>query len=122
MTKETIEKHCATIKAELEREIETSQTESVMDKLNNLTALSGLSAELVAQSKLLILERQKPALINAQKANMAASMQRSFVESECAEEVMLYTYADRLNAAITHSLDALRSIISMRKTELEHAI
>lgn len=122
MTATEIESHCQRIKAELERQVETSEIESVMDKLNNLSSLSGLSAEIVAEAKQLILQRQKPAILLAQKSNVSASMQKAFVESECADEMMLYTYAERLNAAITHSLDALRTIVSMRKSELENSL
>lgn len=114
--------HCTRIKTELEREVNTLSIDQVMDKMNKLTAFSGLSAELVAEAKQLILHRQKPAILNAIKADIAASMQKAFVESECAEEMMLYTYAERLNAAITHSLDALRTIVSMRKAEMENSI
>lgn len=122
MTSEEILINCNRIKGELESQVETSNIESVMDKLNNLTGLSGLSAELVANTKQLILQRQKPAILLAQKSNVSASMQKAFVESECAEEMMLYTYAERLNAAITHSLDALRTIVSMRKSEMENSM
>lgn len=122
MTSDEIQSYCKSIKAELERQVETSEIESVMDKLNNLSSFSGLSAELVAESKQLVLERQKPAILLAQKSGVSASMQKAFVESECAEEMMLYTFAERLNAAITHSLDALRTIVSMRKSELENSI
>lgn len=122
MTSEEILNHCKGIKAELESEVQTLSIEQVMNKLNNLTSLSGLSAELVAETKQLILHRQKPAILLAQKTGVSASMQKAFVESECAEEMMLYTYAERLNAAITHSLDALRTIVSMRKSELENSI
>lgn len=122
MTADEILINCNRIKGELESQVETSNIESVMDKLNNLTGLSGLSAELVANTKHLILQRQKPAILLAQKSSVSASMQKAFVESECAEEMMLYTYAERLNAAITHSLDALRTIVSMRKSEMENSI
>lgn len=42
---------------------------------------------------------------------------KQVIESQAGEEKRLYLLADRLNATVTHSLDAVRSLVSYEKQE-----
>ena len=58
-------------------------------------------------------------VISANKGgDMSASILKQYIESELWYEISLLTYSDRINAAISHATDSLRSILSLYKTEL----
>ncbi len=44
------------------------------------------------------------------------------IDAECNDEEALFVYADRINAGLSHSLDALRSVISLAKSEMENSL
>lgn len=89
------------------------------NKLLELTRLMGLSAECKAeaQRELHLKELQVfPTLSGSANIIMAQ------LKGHCASEIENLVYADRLNAALTHSIDAIRSVISLYKTELENSV
>lgn len=50
---------------------------------------------------------------------MSVSIIKQIAESQCAMQAARFAKAERLNAAITHSIDAIRTLISKGKAELE---
>lgn len=44
------------------------------------------------------------------------------LKSYCSKETATLEYADRLNAGLVHTIDALRSIISYRKSEMQNSL
>jgi len=50
---------------------------------------------------------------------MSVSIIKQIAESQCEVEAARYAKAERLNAALTHSIEAIRSLISKGKAELE---
>ncbi len=50
-----------------------------------------------------------------EKSSINATMMRFMVEGKSADEKRLLELADRLNAALTHQIEAIRSILSFEK-------
>ena len=50
---------------------------------------------------------------------MSVSIIKQIAESQCENEAARLSKAERLNAALTHSIDAIRTLISKGKAELE---
>lgn len=50
---------------------------------------------------------------------MSVSIIKQIAESQCETEAARLTKASRVNAALTHSIDAIRSLISKGKAEME---
>lgn len=118
MDKKELEQNLLIIKDELEIEVDEKIIDQVQQKLNRLCNLMGLSAECMKWAKHIVLVKQKYIFALAGKQDMGATMFKYFLEGEMAEELALFTYCDRLNAAITHACDGLRTMISLYKQEL----
>jgi len=103
--------------------IEYSNANACLDLLNELSAWIGQSAHLQASAKyyLCIAEAAQYAAIleNIEDyKNLTSTERKKIAASRCAEYVALYEFAERLNAAITHRCDHLRTFISFAKQEI----
>lgn len=94
----------------------------VQEKAVNLTMLFGLSAETKASSKKILHTKELEVLKRITKEALPPSTMTHMLRAECFDELAMLEYADRLNAAITHSLDTLRSVISLYKQEIANSI
>lgn len=92
--------------------------QGAMEKLNRLQSLHGLSAECLKWAKQLSLRRQGSLLPELFKTGLNATSVRMQLESEMAEEIALFIYAERINSALVHVGDEIRTIISALKSEM----
>lgn len=119
MTKDQLEHNLGIIKTELDAELENAIVIGyVEEKLLRLSNVMGLSAECLKWSKRHCLDKQKILMEMPARKGMSATVLKLWLEGEMAEELMLHTYADRLNAGLVHASDQLRTIISKYKEEL----
>lgn len=98
-------------------------TDSVANHAQDLAAMIGLSSECKAEAR----KRMEEARLIALKAligdkKITPSILLKMADGAIAEELKVFEYADRINAGISHKLDLMRSIISLRKTELENSM
>ena len=103
--------------------IEYQNPNACLDLLNELSAWIGQSAHLQASAKyyLCVAEAAQYAFIleNIEDyKSMSATERKRLAASRCAEYVALYEFAERLNAAITHRCEHLRTFISFAKQEI----
>lgn len=91
------------------------------NKMIALTQLIGLSAETKASAKKLLLKKELEVLSGLDK-ELAPSVVTRKLNAECYEEAALLEYSDRLNSALIHTIDAIRTIISLYKSELENSL
>lgn len=90
-------------------------------KLQQWMAFSGSQKAIATR---LLHEARRKAMVNlvaslkANNAEMAISLQKSYVDDLCAEENYNLDLADRCNRSCVHSLDFVRSCLSTLKTEL----
>ena len=112
--------------AEIRKVIDTDVTDTdivnVQNKLIKLTQLSGLSSECVAISQNLLGKKELEVLTEIKDESYPASIMSKMLNARTADETALLKYSDRINAAITHSIDGLRSIISLYKEEMSNNI
>lgn len=88
-----------------------------MEKLSKIQAIHGLSAECLSWAEKYTLQKQKTLLPALFSKGLNATSVRMELECEMAEEKALYTLAERLNAALVHVGDEIRTIISRYKQE-----
>lgn len=124
MTQAQLENNLAMIKTELESELQnTTVIGLVEEKLLRLSNVMGLSAECMryakqyAANKQAVLLRDEKGYVGVE--NMSATVLKLWLEGELANELSILMYADRLNAALVHCADQLRTMISKYKVELE---
>lgn len=111
-----------TIRGVLDADVSDCDMQSVRDKLLKLTSLIGTSAETMASAKKILNEKEIEVFAGSKIDSMQASIAKKYLDAHCKEENALYEYADRLNSAIVHCIDGLRTIISLYKTELENSL
>lgn len=93
------------------------------EALLSISAKLARSANLVADATMLSAEAKKNAyadytqMAQSQGLKFSPSIVKDFVATRCGEEMRCLEYADRMNAALTHCLEALRSCLSSAKEE-----
>ena len=109
------------IREVIDFQLNKDQMENVQWKVLRMESLLGLSAETISESKALLSLKQMQVLSTLDK-DMSITEKKAHINGACWEEEALHDYADRINSAIRHGLDAIRTIISLYKTELEKNI
>lgn len=105
-----------------------------MDYIMQLTAHMARSGEIMAVAKDKLHKARKQAYLNtwasltgnsadgAVKKKKAAAISpllvKDYINDCCPEENALYELAERTNKACTHTIDALRTVLSTLKTEM----
>lgn len=92
--------------------------ESLVQHGQDLSAMIGLSAECKSEARRNLENARLIAIKMHMDKKVTPSILSKMVDGACAEEIAQFEYADRLNAGITHSLDYIRSVLSLHKTEL----
>ncbi len=111
----------AAIRKVLDDEPNADNIAEVNEKLLQLVQLTGLSAAAMARAKT-NLERKRLQVLKEMEEGMPASIMTKRMDGECFEELGMFTYCDRLHSALVHSIDGLRSVISLYKSELENGL
>ena len=117
MTEKQIETNLEMIKLAMDMTIETDHIDEWMKKLANLQALHGLSSECIRYAKRNTLVKQGTLLTDLFKTGLNATAVRLQLESDMAEEIALFLYAERLGAGLVHCVDSCRTAISKLKEE-----
>lgn len=110
------------IRSTLDADILDVDIEMQKNKLIKLTQLVGLAAETKAQARKNLENARLFAFAKVRESKIPPSVLLKMVDSEISEELSLYEYADRLNAGISNSIEGLRSVLSLYKTELEMSL
>jgi len=97
------------------------EPQALMERLTELSSLLSTSAQTMSSIKFVVVDAVGLATQEAFRLKYPPSMAKSYAEGKCAELIANYELANRQNAAITHSIEAVRSILSFTKQELYHA-
>ncbi len=112
------------------RTIEKDITEDIQacnDYLIDLTTIQARANFLMAEYGKKLREEKKQAYLTlsvssaAQEKYFAPSLARDYVNSLCHETAYIFDLSERLSRLITHTIDAMRTIISSLKLERGHA-
>lgn len=112
------------IRLVLDREVDILDIESLLKKLNDLVNISGLSAEIVPSSKLEYRNAQEVVIrdLMDNPVNLPASTTNDLIKARCGKEESFWEYCALLDKRISYSQESLRTIISLRKTEIMNSI
>jgi len=120
--KEEITRALNTIRSMIDTDISNCDITDVDKKLKLLTQLTGLSAEANASAMKFLRAKELQVFKENVSKGYQASVLNGLIKSGSGEELALYEYADRLNAALVHTIDGLRTSISLYKTELSSGL
>lgn len=113
--------NCKAIRDVIDMDVDADNIDELQGKLMKLVNLVGLSSELKAIAKRDLLLAQSNALSDLDQ-KLAPTVLRMLIDGQTADEEGNLVYADRLNAGITHAIDSLRTLISLRKSEMEQSL
>lgn len=97
--------------------------EEVLERIRVIVTYISRTAFMLAEAKK-ALRRKKASVISntiiniAKEQCLSAKVQNTLIDSIAEEEAYLVDWLDRLNAAATHQVDALRSILSYEREQL----
>lgn len=128
-TADKIAKNLNAIREVIDRDTD-GDIELVKDKVIDLAMIAGLTAECQAGAKkrfdsavLAVTQRLLAENEKRQKADkIGSSILLDMAKKECSDEAALYEYAQRISAGLSHSLEGLRSVISLYKIELQNSM
>lgn len=103
----------------IELESDNSNPVELLEKLNQLASMTATAAMAQATAKKLLLMKQKDLV--SKLPEMSASLQVKWLQGELFEEESMVTYCDRLAAGVSNSIEAIRSILSYAKEEMNAA-
>ena len=106
------------LRSEMDKSVSSDDTVGMVDKLEKLVSLVGLSAECVAASEKELKKKNLIVLLESDGLNLSPSVLIKYMDAQCADELAVYKYAERLNAGLSHAMDGLRTIISLHKEEM----
>jgi len=99
-----------------------NQEEGLIKRMELLQILLAQSGELLADAKYILDTRKNDSITIALKEAMAGDWSVSIINKKidalCKEENYLVNWMDRINSAAVHQIDALRTIISYRKAQM----
>ena len=109
------------LRTEMDKEVSSDDTIGMVDKLEKLVSLVGLSAECVASAEKELKKKNLIVLIESENLNLPPSVLVKYMDGQSADELAVYKYAERLNAGLSHAMDGLRTIISLHKEEMSQS-
>jgi hypothetical protein len=98
------------------------QEEGLIDRLELLQVLLAQSGNYLAEAKYLLDQRKNDSITQSLKDALAGDWSTTIIHKKidalCREENFLVNRFDRINSSAVHQIDALRSILSYRKAQM----
>lgn len=123
ITYDSIKINCTAIRTAIE-EVTHGDINKVVNKLLKLVNISGLSAENVGNAKEYYREAQLLQMNNVldDKPEFGQAMMSEFVKAKCGQAEGLLDEAKYLQNSLGNSIDGLRTVISLHKSEMENQL
>lgn len=118
--KKDLHKKLQAVKEVMDADITDVDIESQKNKLLKLTQLGSLAAACKAQGKQILRLRELEALRELVDKGYSPSVLTKMIDARCCDEEALYIYTDRMNAFLSHSIEGIRSVISLYKEEMRN--
>lgn len=94
----------------------------ILEKLNKLSNVLGLSSQCVADSEMLYNEKIGELVLAKEYKNLTATDKKLLFQSLAANEIHLLNYSAQLNKDLHYSIEACRSMLSYLKSEMEQSM
>lgn len=117
---ENLKMICDQITSALSEQVDRANPDELTGKLQVLSSLLGTSAQSIATSERLYSIKLMELVEDTQWAKMTATDKKYLFAGKSSKEAELVTLCERLNKAIVHSIDSLRSILSFIKSEMQN--
>ena len=120
MEKILIEKLQEDIERELSTAVNPDNPMEVKNKLQTLSVLLSTGSKCIPYSKRLMLQKRRDWLRqHAERIKeFSPSVIKEYISTACIDEEILFVRCERNYSAVTHSIEAMRSILSILKAEM----
>ena len=119
MSLESLEALTNQIGDAINEQIDQTNPDEVMGKLNELSALQSTSSHCMAMAEMVYNQKIMDLVQQAEYSKMSATDKKYIFLGKSKQEGYYVTLSERLSRSLSHRLDALRSILSFIKAELE---
>lgn len=122
-----LKKNCDAVRKVIEQEVLQEDPDSLVGKLHDLVNIKGLSANNLANARILwseALEFFYTVQMNEDGTlpkSIQATVLKELVKAKAGKFESLYEYAERLDKGVSYAIEGLRTMISLYKTELEES-
>lgn len=118
MTKEALTQELAGLYKSIGMGFDKSSPETLMAELEYRCQWLARSAELVAEAQ--FIHDKARGAASEKYLDVSATVLREVLTRDCAEEARLLKLAERLNATLTHQIDAIRTVVSFEKESMRN--
>lgn len=94
----------------------------VLDKLNKLSNVLGLSSQCIADSEKIYNEKIGELVLAKEYKSLSATDKKLLFQSLASEEIHILNYSAQLNKDLHYCIEACRSMLSYIKAEMENSI
>jgi hypothetical protein len=120
---EELDRNLVEIQGFIEEQINSQDPMQIKLKIEYTASMSATSTSVQASCRYWLDMKRKEVFRNSSVQEslfkLSASLQKQLVDSYLAKDIYRYELAQRQNAHLTHILDALRSLLSFAKAEME---
>lgn len=110
-----------TIEAIIQLKIDPSNPEEIIGHLNEVCAIQANASYCQAEAERLLAEKMCELVEKVEYRSMTATDKKYLFGGRCKDFNFTVTYAERLSRNISHKIDALRSMLSFLKMEMEQS-
>ena len=120
----TLKDKAKSVRMTIEREVSILDIEGLLKKLDDLINISGLSSEIVPEAKLAYRTAQERVINDLMEnpVELSASATNDLIKARTGKEEAFHEYVVLLDKRVSYSQDGLRTMISLRKCEIENSI
>lgn len=104
----------------ISQDIDQTNGDEVVGKLNELSALQSTASHCMALAEATKDQKMMELALDQQYSAMSATDKKYVFFGKAKKETYYHTLSERLIRSLSHRLDALRSILSFMKAEMEH--
>ena len=119
MSLESLEALTNQIGDAINEQIDQTNPDEVMVKLNELSALQSTSSHCMAMAEMVYNQKIMDLVQQAEYSKISATDKKYIFLGKAKSEIYFVTLSERLSRSLSHRLDALRSILSFIKAEME---
>lgn len=110
------------LKDAIELDVHMDDLDGLQGKMLRLINLVALSAELKARAAKDLADAELIAYQKHKDNESGAMILKKIIEAEASAEQSKYILADRLNAGLTYAIEGLRTMISLKKSEMTNQL
>lgn len=122
MTIQDINKANSCIRKEMDRPVNHNVPDQIVEKLNKLSGILGLSSQCIADSEVVYSKKIGELIQDSRYSKMTATDKKILFNSLASEEMKVMNYSSQLNKDLHYCIESCRSMLSYLKSEMQASV